>query len=225
MPHPLSVRSLWLPLFAGIAGLLLGGCHLNPPVSPDSISQYVCPNGLTARVSYNDDKSVMRLGLRGRVSTLTRDNKSGIYGNGRYAVTVEERSLRMQTAGSLLPQNCMLQFAAAADSQVTGSINYRQRMALSPAAVVKVQLQDVSLMDVAAKVIAGTTLEKPGQVPIAFALSYDSSKIEEKHRYAVQVRIEENGKLLFINTQSYPVLETPEQNSVEVWVEPVAAAP
>ncbi len=218
------------------AALLLGACQLNAPASAGDISQYICPNGLTLRLSYNEDRTVMRLGIKGRVNTLRQDAANpALYSNGHYTATLDTASLRLQTVGILLPQNCSLQIAARndnpagnpvsrpADSQISGSINYRQRSALSPRAVVKIQLQDVSLMDVAAKVIASTTLDKPGQVPIRFTLPYDARQIEPRHRYAMQVRIEENDQLLFINTQSYEVLETPDKNQVEIWVEPVSA--
>ena len=49
---------------------------------------------------------------------------------------------------------------------VTGTITYRERIALPENAIVNVQLQDVSLQDVAATVIAETTITTPGQVPI-----------------------------------------------------------
>lgn len=215
----------------GTASLLLGACQLNAAVSPGDISQYLCPNGLTLRLSYNEDRSVMRLGIKGRVNTLRQDAANpALYSNGHYSATLDGSSLRLQTTGILLPQNCRLQIAAANASAgndhstpISGSINYRQRRALSPRAVVKIRLEDVTLMDVAAKVIASTTLANPGQVPIRFTLPYDAGKLEAGHRYELQVRIEENDRLLFINTMSHPVLQTPDATRADVWVEPVTA--
>ncbi|MBK7902754.1 MAG: YbaY family lipoprotein [Proteobacteria bacterium] len=37
------------------------------------------------------------------------------------------------------------------------------------------------------------------QVPFEFVLAYDESRIQPCHTYAVQVRVEDGGKLLFIS--------------------------
>lgn len=83
---------------------------------------------------------------------------------------------------------------------LNGVVTYRQRIALPPNARVTVTLSDVSLMDVAAPVIAQTELDTAGrQVPIPFALDYDSAKIVPRHNYAVSARITDaSGKLMWI---------------------------
>jgi len=48
--------------------------------------------------------------------------------------------------------------AADSESMVTGTISYRERIALPADAVVLVQLRDVSLMDVTAKLISEQTI-------------------------------------------------------------------
>ena len=91
-------------------------------------------------------------------------------------------------------------------SKVTGTITYRERIALSPDAVVEVKLSDVSLMDVAAITIEEQVISNPGQVPIEFEIEYDPDEIDERFTYAIQVRITENGNLLFINDTAYDVI-------------------
>jgi putative lipoprotein len=87
-----------------------------------------------------------------------------------------------------------------ATGKVTGSVTYRERIALPPSAVVTVKLVDVSLADAPAVLIAEQVLVAAGrQVPFEFALAYDVSRIQPSHTYAVQVRIEDGGKLLFIS--------------------------
>ncbi len=79
---------------------------------------------------------------------------------------------------------------------VTGTVAYRERMALPPDAVVQVQLSDVSLQDVPAQVLADTTLSPGGrQVPLPFELRFDPAKIEPRRRYAVRATIRSEGKL------------------------------
>ena len=87
-----------------------------------------------------------------------------------------------------------------ATSKVTGSVTYRERIALPPSAVVTVKLVDVSLADAPAVLIAEQVIATAGrQVSFEFALAYDASRIQPSHTYAVQVRIEDGGKLLFIS--------------------------
>jgi uncharacterized lipoprotein YbaY len=90
---------------------------------------------------------------------------------------------------------------------LTGTVTYLQRIALPPDAVIDVQLQDVSLQDVPATVIAAERYVAEGrQVPIPFELTYDPAGIDPKHAYAIAARITVDGKLRWINTQRYPVL-------------------
>lgn len=95
--------------------------------------------------------------------------------------------------------------------QVTASVTYRERIALPPTAVVTIRLEDVSLADAPSVLIAEQVIRTEGrQVPfefaLALALAYDSSRIQPSHTYAVQVRIEDGGKLLFISDTMNPVI-------------------
>lgn len=83
---------------------------------------------------------------------------------------------------------------------VTGSITYRERMALPPTAQVEVTLSDVSLMDAPSKTIARQSFTADGrQVPFAFSLTVDERKIDPRGRYSVSARITDAaGKLMFI---------------------------
>ncbi len=94
-----------------------------------------------------------------------------------------------------------------AAAKVTGTITYRERIALPPDALIKVQLVDVSRADAPAVVIGEQVFEAGGrQVPFAFEILYDPSKIDERMSYAVQARIEEGGRLRFISDRHYPVI-------------------
>jgi putative lipoprotein len=92
-------------------------------------------------------------------------------------------------------------------AQVTGSVAYRERIALPPTAVVTVRLVDVSRADAAAELLAEQVIPTGGRhVPFEFALAYDASRIQPGHTYAVQARIEADGKLLFISDTMHPVI-------------------
>lgn len=95
----------------------------------------------------------------------------------------------------------------AKQAAVTGSVAYRERIALPPDAVLEVRLSDVSRQDVAAPVIAETTVVPAGrQVPIPFELHYDPRKIEPNRTYAVRATIHSPGRMMFTTTTSYPVI-------------------
>ena len=90
---------------------------------------------------------------------------------------------------------------------VTGTVSYLERAALSPTALVKVQLVDVSRADATAVTLGEQIFFTGGkQPPFFFKISYDPEKIKANHTYAVQARIEEDGRLRFINDQRYAVI-------------------
>jgi putative lipoprotein len=114
----------------------------------------------------------------------------------------------------------------SASAQVTGSVTYRERIALPPNAVIKVRLVDVSLADAPAVLLAEQSIVAAGrQVPFAFALDYDSAAIVAAHSYAVQVRIEDEGRLLFISDTQHPVITRDQPHHVDIVVRKVAATP
>lgn len=102
------------------------------------------------------------------------------------------------------------QLCKAQDEQgaITGSITYRERLALPSDAAIEVQLVDTSVADIAAQTIAQSMFNAEGrQVPIPFTLNYDPARIAPEHRYSVRATIRSaDGMLLFSTTQAYPVL-------------------
>ncbi len=104
---------------------------------------------------------------------------------------------------------------------VTGTVTYRQRIALPPGAVVEVSLLDVSRADAPAVVLDKQEIKPTTQVPIPFTLNYDPAKIDERHSYAVQARILAEGKLMFVNTTRHAVITQGNPTKLEVVVEMV----
>lgn len=101
----------------------------------------------------------------------------------------------------------------AASAAITGSVAYRERVALPPDAIAEVSLIDATAQDVAAPVIATTTVRSEGkQVPLAFTLPYDESRIDKTHLYTVRAVIKSGPQLLWttdivrgVITQGNPV--------------------
>jgi uncharacterized lipoprotein YbaY/heat shock protein HslJ len=96
--------------------------------------------------------------------------------------------------------------ACSPSPTVEGTASYRERMALPPEAVLEVVLEDISLADAPAAVIASTTVDPAGQPPIAWSVAYDEARIDSARSYAVRARITAGDQLLFVTDQVYPVL-------------------
>jgi putative lipoprotein len=112
----------------------------------------------------------------------------------------------------------------AKSARVTGTVTYMQRIALPPSATVKVQLVDVSRADAPATVLGEQIITAGGkQVPFSFEIPYDPAKIDARYTYAVQARIEDAGKLLFINDTRYSVITRGAPNHVDMVLRAVAA--
>ncbi len=107
-------------------------------------------------------------------------------------------------------------------SRVTGTISYRQRIALTPRAVVEVKLLDVSRAGARAITIAEQTIRPNGnQVPIAFDVAYSPRRIDPRGRYSIQVRILDRNKLRFLSTDPYLVITGSHPNHANVIVKPI----
>lgn len=110
----------------------------------------------------------------------------------------------------------------ATQANFDGEVFYLQRMALPPTATLSVSLQDVSLADAPAVVLAEQNGPVKAQVPLPFHLSYDPSQVKPGHRYSVSARIEVNGKLLFITTENHSVtLDGHDPQPFKLRVDPV----
>lgn len=107
---------------------------------------------------------------------------------------------------------------------LTGTVAYRERIALTPDAVVEVTLEDVSRADAPAQVVASTRIERPGQPPIPFTLAYDPARIDQSRTYAVRARITAGDRLLFTSTQHTPVLTRGNRREVAIMVQRAGGA-
>jgi putative lipoprotein len=110
--------------------------------------------------------------------------------------------------------------AKAAQPSVSGTVVYRERMALPPDAAIEVKLQDVSGASGTPNTIAETVFGSGGkQVPIPFQISYNPSDINPAHKYQVQANIRVNGKLMFTGVIPYLVITNGEPSQVALLLE------
>jgi uncharacterized lipoprotein YbaY len=106
---------------------------------------------------------------------------------------------------------------AAPTGKVTGFVSYENNDDLSPTAVLTVKLVDISRADAPADVVAQQVIQTSGlQVPIAYEVDYDPSKIDPGHRYAIQARIDDQGSLQYTSDRVYPVLTQGAKDTVSI---------
>lgn len=109
------------------------------------------------------------------------------------------------------------------EERLTGTVTYRQRIALPPDAVINVQLLDASKAELPPLVLGQEMIAAGGrQVPLAFELKYDSHRISSNAIVVVRATIVMGGRVLFTTTTvqraitgGYP------SKGIEVVVEPV----
>lgn len=108
---------------------------------------------------------------------------------------------------------------------LSGSVYYRERIALPPNAILTIKLLDVSIMDAPAKVIATKTYNLKGQqVPINFTIKYLTEKINSRHTYSVQAQIKQDDTLLFTSTSATPVITRTGKQPINILLEKVQPA-
>ncbi|MGS0674463.1 YbaY family lipoprotein [Shewanella sp. 0m-4] len=100
--------------------------------------------------------------------------------------------------------------------EIQGEVWYKERMILPEDAVITVQVQDVSLMDAPAVVIAEFE-RNDVSTPTPFQFLINRDQFEDGHTYTIGARISLDDKLMFINTQAYRIdLDSSEPMSVLV---------
>ena len=103
------------------------------------------------------------------------------------------------------------------NASVTGSVTYRERIALSPDSTVYVQLLDTSYQDAPSTLIAEQVIHNPGQVPIKFKIDYDRDDLDEGNIYSISASITgPDGSLLFINDTAYDVITWGNPSNVDM---------
>jgi putative lipoprotein len=91
---------------------------------------------------------------------------------------------------------------------LTGTVFYRERIALPPDSTAEVVLEDISIADQPAVEIARATVAPAGQVPIPFEIRYAADRIQRDHRYGVRAAILwRSGARMFESPEHLAVLD------------------
>ncbi len=117
------------------------------------------------------------------------------------------------------PENATIEIPSGREpnASVSGTVTYRERIALTPGAMLVVELRDTSYQDTSAELIARQTISDPGQVPIRFKVEYSREDIESRNTYSVSARIiESDGRLAFTNDTAYDVITRGRPSKVDM---------
>lgn len=91
--------------------------------------------------------------------------------------------------------------------EITGTVSYRERIALPPNSIITVRLEDVSAADRASVIISELKFVSGSQqVPFGFRLQYADTAIQKGHRYQVRSSIHAENQLMFTSSTAYPVI-------------------
>lgn len=112
--------------------------------------------------------------------------------------------------------------ALADGTTITGNVVYRERMLLPEGAVATIRLEDVSLADAPARLIAETSVPAHSS-PTAFSIDYDPAQLVSGHTYAWRASISAADELMFTTTERHTF--DPEATGVELLVQRVAGDP
>ena len=113
----------------------------------------------------------------------------------------------------------------APQGTITGTVAYRERMALPRDAAIDVRLEDTSLQDAPAKLVGESTFAAAGQqVPIAFQLTYNPAEINPAHTYQLRANITVNGTKMFTSNSAYPVITQGAPMQANIMLQQVQAA-
>lgn len=177
---------------------------------------YTCSKSGTESVGIIGDLAIGEGGVITAEKVLIDRSGSGA------TVKMSSQVVVKQINGAAVKDTAEKTSAITGATALTGTVTYRQRIALPPGSVITIQLQDVSKADAAAQIIASQTITTTGEnVPIPFTLAYDPAQIDPKHAYALSARITVTGQLRWINTERYAVLTNgAPTNGVEVVVQP-----
>jgi len=95
--------------------------------------------------------------------------------------------------------------APGAVTQVTGSVTYRERIALTPDAVLVIEVVELTKEGTPGNVISQQTVTAPGQVPIPFSVAVNPQRIRPEGTYVLTARIMDGGRSFSTQTP-VPVL-------------------
>jgi putative lipoprotein len=112
--------------------------------------------------------------------------------------------------------------AAPIPPELTGTVDYRERVPLPPDAQLRVRLEELAAAGKPPQFIAETTIPRLGRPPIRFRIALAPGVIDPRRAYILTARIERGEEVLFVNDPPFRVLTGGNPAYVEIVVSPAA---
>ncbi|MFN3877915.1 MAG: YbaY family lipoprotein [Brevundimonas sp.] len=129
----------------------------------------------------------------------------------------------MRNAPLILPAALVMAACATAPEMTTGTTvvnvtaTYRERIMLPPGHVLTVKVEDVSLADAPAQVLAEASEPLTGAPPYRVTLGFPTSQIDPRHTYAARAEIRDAaGALVFVTDTRHAILTHDAPASAEI---------
>jgi len=102
---------------------------------------------------------------------------------------------------------------------VSGNVKYREPVKLSEQAVAYVRLADVSKGALSSSTVVQTTVKPDADGSIPFALVYKEKQIDPRREYAVDIRVVDKGRLMYLSDGKHNVITQGHGNDIELPLE------
>lgn len=129
----------------------------------------------------------------------------------------------MRNAPLILPAALVLAACAATSDVTTGTTvvnvtaTYRERIMLPRGHALTVRVEDVSLADAPAKILAETSEPLSGAPPYRVTLGFPTSEINPRHTYAARAEVRDAaGALVFVTDTRHAILTNGAPASAEI---------
>ncbi len=196
-----------------LIALLLAAPAVAAPVVPDAAIEvkaaFICADGREVEVQFRRPTQVALIdGPNGQIvlyKTVVDKGYRYIGGENEIRGDGETASYRVFPRPRV---QCHAKPSQTVPGTLTGTITYRERMALPEGATATVEIRDVSVADAPAPLLASTTITPTGnQVPLHWIMTFDPAKVAPQASYSVSARINDKaGKLMWVSDTIEPAL-------------------
>jgi putative lipoprotein len=206
-----------------LATLLLLTTAISAKAQPVRIYDFQCAQGRQFRATFIGDRAIVKLENQSLNMRQIRTASGVQYQAGQYTFLGKGNQASLTRNNQPFYQECTGTMISPASETVSGTVSYRERIALPPNAIVRVTLESVGAP---MEILAEQTIETQGkQVPIPFSLNYDASSIREDTSYLVRAQILVDQQLRFSGDAAYPTAPNEKPAKVEVIVRSINPTP
>jgi putative lipoprotein len=108
----------------------------------------------------------------------------------------------------------LLLAAPARAGTIDGQAHFPAGTTLPAEAVFEVMIEDISIADAPARVLAQRRITPPGPPPIPFSIRYRDGDVDPWARYSLRATVRHRGRLLFTTDTITPVLDGSVESAV-----------